>query len=77
MEVLAFDVKENEELASRLSFRYAAMNDLLARSDIVTLHVPGNDKTNALVKAISTGKMRAAGLQRRRLLAPYRRQATL
>ncbi|MEQ8975335.1 MAG: hydroxyacid dehydrogenase [Coleofasciculus sp. C1-SOL-03] len=49
MEVVAFDVKPKEELASRLGFRYAEMKDVLSAADIVTLHVPANPKTHHLI----------------------------
>jgi D-lactate dehydrogenase len=49
MEVLAFDVKPKEELTSELGFRYAAMEEVLGNSDIVTLHVPANPKTHHLI----------------------------
>lgn len=49
MEVLAFDVKPKEELASRLGFRYAEMKEVLSSADVVTLHVPANPKTHHLI----------------------------
>ncbi|WP_349369716.1 hydroxyacid dehydrogenase [Salinarimonas sp.] len=91
MEVLAFDVKPDEEAAREIGFAYVAMDELLARSDVVTLHVPGSEKTkhlisrdefakmkdgsvlintargpvvdvDALLHALASGKLRAAGL---------------
>jgi len=91
MDVVAFDVKVKPELAERLGFRYAALEDVLAEADIVTLHVPANPKTHhlisqeqftamkdgvvlintsrgsivdidALIEALSQGKVAAAGL---------------
>jgi D-lactate dehydrogenase len=49
MEVVAFDVKPQEELASRLGFRYADMKEVLSTADVVTLHVPANPKTHHLI----------------------------
>jgi len=91
MEVLAFDVAPREDAGRDIGFDYVAMDDLLRRADVVSLHVPGNDKTadligddqfarmkdgavlintargsvvntDALLKALSSGKLRAAGL---------------
>lgn len=91
MEVIAFDARPDENLAGSLGFTYVAMDDLLKASDIITLHVPSNEKTKnlvsheqfrlmkkgavlintsrgptvnvqALVEALSTGNISAAGL---------------
>lgn len=49
MEVIAFDVKPNEELARSLGFRYVSMDELLETSDVITLHVPYSAKTHHLI----------------------------
>ena len=49
MKVLAFDVKPDQRAASRLGFEYTDMDDLLSRADIITLHVPGIEKTRNLI----------------------------
>ncbi|PSO93324.1 MAG: hydroxyacid dehydrogenase [Cyanobacteria bacterium SW_6_48_11] len=51
MEVVAFDVKPREDLASRLGFRYAGMEEVLSTADIITLHVPANEKTHHLLSS--------------------------
>lgn len=58
MEVLAFDVKPREEAARETGFDYVDMDDLLARSDVVSLHVPGNENTRNLMDADAFGKMK-------------------
>lgn len=58
MEVIAFDVKPREELASRLGFRYAEMDEVLATADILTLHVPANEKTHHLLSSDEFAKMK-------------------
>lgn len=40
MNVVAYDVRQNRLLSDILGFEYASLEDLLARSDIITLHVP-------------------------------------
>jgi len=91
MDVVAYDIKPGEELARELGFRYAPLNEVLASSDILTVHVPSTPKTHhflsdnefammkpctvlintsrgevvdtkALLKALSEGKVAAAGL---------------
>ncbi len=91
MHVIAYDIGPDEQLAQRLHFRYADLNEVLAQSDIITLHVPANKHTqnllsdaefdrmkdgvvlintarggvvdvHALVRALGSGKVAAAGL---------------
>jgi D-lactate dehydrogenase len=91
MEVVAFDIKQDQDLARKLGFEYVSMNELLKKSDIITLHVPANEHTyhlisddefkimkegvvlintargavihiEALARALSVGKVAAAGL---------------
>lgn len=49
MDVVAVDIAPEEDLAPALGFRYADMAELLATSDIITLHVPGGRRTHHLV----------------------------
>ncbi len=49
MEVVATDVKPDEELAREIGFEYLAMNELLARSDVISVHVPGGPKTRDML----------------------------
>ncbi len=58
MNVVACDVKQNEQLASKLGFRYVTMDELLATSDIITLHVPSNEKTRNLISGEAFAKMK-------------------
>jgi D-lactate dehydrogenase len=58
MDVVAFDVRQNMELASRLDFRYVPMDELLSMSDIITLHVPSNEKTRNLISDDAFAKMK-------------------
>jgi D-lactate dehydrogenase len=58
MEVLAFDVQPREELAGRLGFRYVSLEELLAGSDVVTLHVPAGPRTLHLLSEREFSMMR-------------------
>ena len=40
MNVLAYDVYPNEALAKEMEFSYASLDDLLANSDVISLHIP-------------------------------------
>lgn len=51
MNVLAYDVFPDKKLARKLNFKYVSLEDLLKNSDIITLHVPLNEKTRHLINA--------------------------
>jgi D-lactate dehydrogenase len=51
MNVVAFDIQPNQQAARELDFHYVQMDRLLANSDIVSLHVPANDKTRHLISS--------------------------
>jgi D-lactate dehydrogenase len=54
MNVLAYDVKPDNKLAKKLGFKYADLQDLLAKSDIITLHAPDNKATHHLINSENT-----------------------
>lgn len=58
MNVVVFDVNRNDELASTLGFTYATLPELLATSDIVTLHVPYNAHTHHLISRENIGDLK-------------------
>lgn len=49
MKALAFDVKKDDFLAEILGFEYVPMDELLRRSDIISLHAPYNAATHHLI----------------------------
>lgn len=49
MKVVGFDAFPNEDLAHTLGFTYLPLPELLATSDIITLHVPYNKDTHHLI----------------------------
>lgn len=58
MDVLAFDIAPDEDAARQLDFQYADMDQLLANSDVVSLHVPANEKTRHLISRDEFEKMK-------------------
>ncbi|HEY4674816.1 MAG TPA: hydroxyacid dehydrogenase [Candidatus Bathyarchaeia archaeon] len=49
MNVLAYDVNQNNLLPEVLGFEYASLEDVLSKSDVITLHVPYNKFTHHLI----------------------------
>lgn len=49
MEVLAYDVKPDEQAAAELGFAYVDFDELLGRADVISLHVPSTPKTRHLL----------------------------
>ncbi|MFP4500432.1 MAG: hydroxyacid dehydrogenase [Candidatus Hydrogenedentota bacterium] len=58
MRVLACDVQHNEAAARELGFNYVAQDELLRNADVITLHVPGNEKTRHLIDGAAFAKMK-------------------
>jgi D-lactate dehydrogenase len=49
MNVLAYDINQDNFLAEVLGFKYVPLKELLNKSDIITLHVPYNTHTHHLI----------------------------
>lgn len=62
MEVLVYDVHESHLIAEVLGFRYVSLDELLARSDIVTLHAPYTPATHHLISRETLRKMKPSAL---------------
>lgn len=58
MEVIAFDAFKSPKSAKMLGFKYVSFNDLLKKSDIITLHVPYSKSTHHLIDKKSISKMK-------------------
>ncbi|MFB6285397.1 MAG: hydroxyacid dehydrogenase [Candidatus Bipolaricaulia bacterium] len=58
MDVLAYDVAPNDELARELGFQYADFDDVLTTSDVVTLHVPATPQTRHLISSEEFARMK-------------------
>ena len=62
MHVLAFDTQKNTFISEVLHYNYTTMDDLLAKSDIITLHVPYNDHTHHLINRQNIQKIKRGAL---------------
>jgi len=49
MDVIAYDVCERKELEGELGFMYVTFEDLLAQSDVLSLHAPYNKHTHHML----------------------------
>jgi len=58
MHVVAYDVSPDETFAAKLNMNYAPLDEVLAQSDIVTLHVPSIPATQHLISAEKLQKMK-------------------
>ena len=62
MQVIAFDAFPKPELATELGFEYVSFDDLLGRSDVITLHVPYLPSTHHLINMSNIGKIKKGAL---------------
>lgn len=58
MDVIAFDPFLTEERAVELGVEKVELDDLFARADFITIHVPKNDKTTNLINKDAIAKMK-------------------
>jgi D-lactate dehydrogenase len=58
MNVIAFDVNPDQEAAQKMGYEYADFDELLGRSDIISLHVPSTEKTRHLMGEEQFNKMK-------------------
>ena len=58
MNVIAFDVVQNKSLATELGFSYLPLNDLLASSDFITIHLPLLESTHHLINAATLARVK-------------------
>ena len=62
MHVLASDVHENTFLSEILHYRYVPLDELLASSDIISLHLPLNEHTKHLINRENIRKIKKGAL---------------
>lgn len=58
MNVIAFDVYQKTDLAAQLGFRYVSLDELLAASDVISLHAPYNEHTHHMINMDNIGKIK-------------------
>lgn len=58
MNIIAFDVFPRESIAEELGFRYVSFDEVLASSDIISLHVPYNTHTHHLMNRDAMTKIK-------------------
>ncbi len=62
MNVVAYDAFPNEQLAQEMNFKYAPFDELLASSDVITLHVPYLESTHHLINSQNISKIKKGAL---------------
>lgn len=62
MNVIANDYKPKPELALELGFEYKTFDELVAKADIVTLHVPYNKSTHHLINLSNINKFKKGSI---------------
>ncbi len=62
MHVLATDVHENTFLSEILHYRYVTLDELLGKSDIISLHLPLNEYTKHLINRENIHKIKKGAL---------------
>jgi D-lactate dehydrogenase len=62
MKVIAYDVYENKSLAMKYGFPYLPLDEVLEKSDFVTLHTPLTPETHHLIDARAISRMRKGSI---------------
>ncbi|MDQ5943553.1 MAG: D-lactate dehydrogenase [Patescibacteria group bacterium] len=62
MKVIAYDPFAKPEVAKKLGFEYVELDELFARADIVTLHVPGGKNNDAIINESTLEKFKDGAL---------------
>lgn len=62
MKIIAFDAKPDENFAKEMSFQYFSLDDVLAQSDIISLHVPYLESTHHLINSQNISKIKKGAL---------------
>ena len=58
MNVIAYDVFPNKDLEKELGFQYVSLDELLANSDVISLHLPYNESTHHIINSQNISKIK-------------------
>lgn len=58
MRVIAFDKFPNDSLAKECGFTYVSLDELLAHSDVISLHLPENPETHHIINKNNVRKIK-------------------
>lgn len=58
MNVVAYDIYRNEQMATELGFKYIEFDELLNMSDIISLHIPYNEQTHHIINKENINKIK-------------------
>lgn len=58
MNVVAYDMRPDEQFAKDMGISYVTLDDLLAKSDVITIHCPYTKETHHLINAGNVGKIK-------------------
>jgi len=62
MKVIAYDLYPNEELAKEFDFNYVSFDELLANSDVVSLHIPYTKENHYLINEENISKFKKGAI---------------
>ncbi len=62
MNIIAFDIKENKQLAKELGFKHVSFEFLLENSDVISLHAPYNKKTHHMINSKNIDKIKKGAI---------------
>ncbi|MEK7477811.1 MAG: hydroxyacid dehydrogenase [Patescibacteria group bacterium] len=58
MKVVAYDKFHNDQVAQEIGFKYLELDDLLAQSDVISLHAPYLPETHHIINLNNIGKIK-------------------
>lgn len=61
-EILAYDVYHDDKAAEEIGFKYVELDELLANSDIISLHCPLTPETNKIINSETIKKMKEGAI---------------